>query len=181
MQRPLRPGILMALCRCSLPLPEWGSIHAAKTLVCCIFSIANGLVLMQGKLPGTPRMRFQATSVPVGAVSGQKGGRAKQCCCFFPPVHSTCHLETPFCELSHTSLGCQDNGQQASIVTPHFLCTELSNHDRCWRCRWYQRFLYFPSAWLNHSPGRRCFWDAKRGQCCQSEALRACEMFCLTR
>ena len=43
----------------------------------------------------------------------------------------TCHPESPLSHTAHTSLGCQDNGQLALPATPHFLCTELSNHDRC--------------------------------------------------
>lgn len=69
---------------------------------------------------------------------GESRGRVRvwvYVCCLCPPMRWTCHPETPTRELPHTSLGCQDNGQQASAVTPHFLCTELSNHDRCRQCR----------------------------------------------
>lgn len=59
----------------------------------------------------------------------------------------------PLLRTAHTSLECQDNGQQARAVTPHFLCTELSNHDRCQQCRRcrYQGPLHFLSVW----PSRR--------------------------
>lgn len=40
----------------------------------------------------------------------------------------------PLLRTAHTSLGCQDNGQQARALTPHFLRSELSNHDRCRQC-----------------------------------------------
>lgn len=59
----------------------------------------------------------------------------------------------PLLRTAHTSLECQDNGQQARAVTPHFLCTELSNHDRCRQCRrrHYQGPLLFLAVW----PSRR--------------------------
>lgn len=77
------------------------------------------------------RVQFEGT----GADEMQARGRAESegMCCRCPTVHSTSR-KTPFCKLPHTSLGCQGNGQQASAVTPHFLCTELSNHDRCRQC-----------------------------------------------
>lgn len=54
---------------------------------------------------------------------------------------------------AHTPLGCQDNGQLALPVTPHFLCTELSNHDRC---RQYHSTAtgWGPLWFLPHRPGR---------------------------
>lgn len=61
----------------------------------------------------------------------------------------------PLLRTAHTSLGCQDNGQQARAVTPHFLCTEFSNHDRCRQSchrRRYQGPLHFLSAWPRHRP-----------------------------
>ncbi len=63
----------------------------------------------------------------------------------------------PLLRTAHTSLGCQDNGQQASAVTPHFLCTELSNHDRCRQCRrcHYQGPLHFLPAWPSRRPTAR--------------------------
>lgn len=83
--------------------------------------------------------------------------RGRRMCRLCPPMRSTRHPETPFCELPHTSLGRQDNGQQASAVTPHFLCTQLSNHDRCRQCRrrHYQGPRYFLPAWPKCSPGGR--------------------------
>lgn len=91
---------------------------------------------------------IQARGVGGGDLKGRaraKGWRVCVCvCCLCPSVHSTCHPET-----AHASLGCQDNGQQARAVTPHFLCTELSNHDRCRQChrRHYQGPLHFLPAW----------------------------------
>lgn len=57
---------------------------------------------------------------------------------------------------AHTPLGCQDNGQLALPVTPHFLCTELSNHDRC---RQYHSTAtgWGPLWFLPHRPGRMQF------------------------
>lgn len=65
----------------------------------------------------------------------------------------------PLLRTAHTSLECQDNGQQARAVTPHFLCTELSNHDRCrqYRRHHYQGPLHFLLVWPTpcHRQGRR--------------------------
>lgn len=102
--------------------------------------------------------------VPLGAVRGlgQMGYRREQgedgrvegmalMVCSLPlPIRAfNMPSRDPLLRTAHTSLGCQDNGQQARAVTPHFLCTELSNHDRCRQCclRRYQGPLHFLSVW----------------------------------
>lgn len=79
------------------------------------------------------------------------------CVCVLPlPIRAfNMPSRDPLLRTAHTSLECQDNGQQARAVTPHFLCTELSNHDRCRQCRrrrhHYQGPLHFLAVW----PSRR--------------------------
>ena len=59
------------------------------------------------------------------------------CVCVLPlPIRAfNMPSRDPLLRTAHASLGCQDNGQQARAVTPHFPSTELSNHDRCRQCR----------------------------------------------
>lgn len=131
------------------------------------------------KTPGTRRMRSHPASVPLGAVRGlgQMGYRHREegrgggfegesegegmawgcvCVCALPLPIRVFNMPSrdPLLRTAHTSLGCQDNGQQASAVTPHFLCTELSNHDRCRqsRRRHYQGPLHFLPAWPSRRP-----------------------------
>ena len=152
------------------------------------------------KTPGVRRMRPRPASVPLGAVRGlgqmgyrQEGedlkgrARAKGWCVLPLPIRAfNMPSRDPLLRTAHTSLGCQDNGQQASAVTPHFLCTELSNHDRCRQCRrrrHYQGPLHFLPAWPSRRPSAREGEGAagavvytKKGHRCQSEALMAWEM-----
>lgn len=123
------------------------------------------------------RMRLRPASIPLGAVGGlgqmgyrrgERGGgggdlkgraRAKgwRVCVLPLPIRAfNMPSRDPLSRTAHTSLGCQDNGQQASAVTPHFLCTELSNHDRCRQYRHchsdYQSSHHFLPAWPSRRP-----------------------------
>lgn len=137
----------------------------------------NGLTLslsqesVQGNAHAPPNI-----SRPIGCSSGSRAdgiqapgkakrgedlkGRARakgQRVCVLPlPIRAfNMPSRDPLLRAAHTSLECQDNGQQARAVTPHFLCTELSNHDRCrqCRCRHYQGPLHFLAVWpsLRHT------------------------------
>ncbi len=85
---------------------------------------------------------------------GERGRRDGVGVCVSPlPIRAfNMPSRDPLLRTAHTSLGCQDNGQQASAVTPHFLCTELSNHDRCRQCRCRH---YFLPAWPSRCPTAR--------------------------